>query len=115
MVESELASGTVEIFDVSMGHAIKHRVYNSFGNALYRKTVMKILSGAIFLVGAEQAFAHAMLVQFPNQSTASAVLIPASVVMLAMGGLLVLWGLWVEMRAGRGRHSESVANLRDAS
>lgn len=94
---------------------VKHRVYNSFGNALYRKTVMKILSGAIFLVGAEQAFAHAMLVQFPNQSMASAVLIPASVVMLAMGGLLVLWGLWVEMKAGRGRHSESVANLRDAS
>lgn len=49
MVESELASGTVEIFDVSMGHAIKHKVYNSFGNALYRKTVMKILSGAIVL------------------------------------------------------------------
>ncbi len=49
MVESELASGTVEIFEVSMGHAIKHKAYNSFGNALYRKTVMKILSGAIVL------------------------------------------------------------------
>ena len=30
---------------------------------------MKLLTGAILLVGAEQAFAHSLLVQFPNQES----------------------------------------------
>lgn len=74
---------------------------------------MKILSGAIFLVGAEQAFAHAMLVQFPNQGTASTVLIPASVIMLGMGSLLMLWGLWSEIRMSQIQKKEAVENLRN--
>jgi hypothetical protein len=74
---------------------------------------MKILSGAIFLVGAEQAFAHAMLVQFPNQGTASTVLIPASVIMLGMGSLLMLWGVWSEIRMSQIQKKEAVENIRN--
>lgn len=63
---------------------------------------MKLLSGAILLVGAEQAFAHAQLVQFPNQDAAS-VLIPVSLIMLVLGTLLLIWGLFTEGRSGH-RH-----------
>jgi hypothetical protein len=76
---------------------------------------MKILSGAVLLVGAEQAFAHSLLVQFPHQDTASRVLVPASVVMLAMGTLLVVWGLLVEVRSGRLRQAESLPRDRKES
>ncbi|MDB5390079.1 MAG: hypothetical protein JWM11_5725 [Planctomycetaceae bacterium] len=61
---------------------------------------MKMVSGALLLVGAEQAFAHAKLVQFPHQDAASQVLIPASVVLLALGSLLLGWGLLTEARSG---------------
>ncbi len=54
---------------------------------------IKLLSGAILLVGAEQAFAHAQLIQFPNQDAASSILIPASLVLLVLGSLLMIWGL----------------------
>lgn len=63
---------------------------------------MKLLSGAILLVGAEHAFAHAKLVQFPNQDAAS-VLIPVSLIMLVLGTLLMIWGLLTECRSGN-RH-----------
>jgi hypothetical protein len=59
---------------------------------------MKLLSGAILLVGCEQAFAHALLIPFPNQDTASRFLIPASLVMLVMGSILMIWGLLTELR-----------------
>jgi len=61
---------------------------------------MKFLSGAVLLVGAEQAFAHAQLIQFPNQDAASSVLIPASFVMLVLGALFMIWGLLTECRTG---------------
>lgn len=76
---------------------------------------MKILSGAVLLVGAEQAFAHALMIQFPHQDTASKVLVPASVVMLAMGALLVVWGLLIEVRTGRLRSQETLPESRNAS
>ena len=76
---------------------------------------MKILSGAILLVGAEQAFAHALLIQFPNQDTASRVLIPASVVMLCMGCLLIVWGLLAEVRQGRLRKTGSLSDSESRS
>ena len=59
---------------------------------------MKLLSGAILLLAAEQAFAHAQLAQFPNHDDARAVLIPASVVFLALGSMLMIWGLLSELR-----------------
>lgn len=59
---------------------------------------MKLVSGALLLVGAEQAYAHANLVQFPNYEPAAAVLFPAAVVFLALGMLLFVWGLLTETR-----------------
>lgn len=59
---------------------------------------MKLLSGTILLLTAEQAFAHAQLAQFPNHEDAKAVLIPASVVFLALGSILLIWGLLSEVR-----------------
>lgn len=59
---------------------------------------MKLLSGTLMLLAAEQAFAHAQLVQFPNHQDASAVLIPASVVFLILGSILWIWGLLSEVR-----------------
>lgn len=59
---------------------------------------MKLVSGALMLVGAEQAYAHAQLVTFPNHDAAAQVLIPASVVFLVLGICLVTWGLLTETR-----------------
>jgi len=61
---------------------------------------MKLLSGTLLLLAAEQAYAHANLVQFPNQDSAARVLLPAAVVFLALGVLLTVWGLLAEVRAG---------------
>ncbi len=71
---------------------------------------MKLLSGAILLVGAEQAFAHAQLVQFPNQDAASSVLIPVSLIMLVLGTLLMIWGLLTECRPAHRHESTHRAN-----
>lgn len=60
---------------------------------------MKLLSGAVLLVGAEQAYAHALLVQFPNQESAATVLVPASLVLSTLGSILMLWGLLTECRS----------------
>lgn len=59
---------------------------------------MKLLSGTLLLLAAEQAYAHANLVQFPNQDSAARVLLPAAVVFLALGVLLTGWGLLAEAR-----------------
>ncbi len=59
---------------------------------------MKLLSGTILLLTAEQSFAHAQLAQFPNHEDARAVLIPASVVCLVLGSILLIWGLLSEVR-----------------
>ncbi len=63
---------------------------------------MKLLSGALLLLAAEQAYAHANLVQFPNQDSAARVLYPASLVFLTLGVLMTVWGLLSEVRTARG-------------
>lgn len=68
---------------------------------------MKLASGAILLLAAEQAFAHAHLVQFPHHDVAAQVLIPAAVVLLAAGLLLLVWGVLTEALGGRSPASES--------
>ncbi len=57
---------------------------------------MRMLTGALLLLVAEQAYAHANLVQFPNQVDARAILLPAAVVFLALGSLLLVWGVLTE-------------------
>lgn len=62
---------------------------------------MKMVSGALLLVAAEQAYAHSKLVQFPNEDAAASVLMPASLVFLTLGTLLIIWGLLTESRSGK--------------
>jgi hypothetical protein len=57
---------------------------------------MKLVAGAILLLAAEQAYAQAHLIQFPNHDIASGVLIPAALVLAVLGGLVFAWGLWTE-------------------
>ena len=71
---------------------------------------MKLLSGVILLVGAEHAYAHAQLVQFPNQDAASSVLIPASFLLLILGTCLSIWGLVSECRSCRRSGGQSGGN-----
>ena len=68
---------------------------------------MKMLSGALFLLAAEQAYAHANLVQFPNHDSAAEVLIPASVVFSVLGLILTAWGLVSDLRTARGVSADS--------
>ena len=60
---------------------------------------MKLVAGSVLVLAAEQAYAHAQLVQFPNHESASAVLVPASLVLFVLGMLLVIWGLLTEARS----------------
>ena len=72
---------------------------------------MKMLSGSVLLLAAEQAFAHAQLTQFPNHEDAATVLIPASVVFLSLGSILWIWGLLCEIRGGRGRDVQGTSKV----
>lgn len=57
---------------------------------------MRLLSGAILLLAAEQAFAHSQLIGFPNHDVAADILAPAALVFVVLGGLLMTWGLLTE-------------------
>lgn len=59
---------------------------------------MRMLTGALLLLAAEQAYAHANLVQFPNHVEARSILIPASLLLLGLGTVMLLWGVWTERR-----------------
>jgi len=57
---------------------------------------MKLVSGSILLLVAEQAFAHTQLTPFPNHDVAAQVLLPVSAVCAILGFLLCFWGLLTE-------------------
>ncbi len=59
---------------------------------------MKLLSGAVLLHAAEQAYAHAHLAQFPYHDDAALVLMPAAWVLAALGSILFVWGVFAETR-----------------
>jgi hypothetical protein len=59
---------------------------------------MRMLTGAVLLVGAEQAFAHAHMIGFPHASFAREILLPASYVLLGLGAVFLLWGVFTERR-----------------
>lgn len=59
---------------------------------------MRLLAGAILLLAAEQSFAHAHLVNFPNHDVAAGVLVPASLVFVVLGALLAGWGILTDGR-----------------
>lgn len=54
---------------------------------------MRMLTGAILLLTAEQAFAHAHLIGFPHELFAREVLYPASLLLGCCGGGVLVWGL----------------------
>ena len=45
---------------------------------------MRLLTGAVLLLAAEQSFAHAQLIGFPNHDVAADVLMPAAFVFLVL-------------------------------
>lgn len=59
---------------------------------------MKLVTGAILVLAAEQAYAQAHLVPFPSHEHVATVLVPASLILLIFGTLLLLWGLVTEAR-----------------
>lgn len=59
---------------------------------------MRMVTGAILLLSAEQAFAHAHLVGFPNVEFVREVLIPVSLVLALLGIGFLIWGLIAERK-----------------
>ena len=59
---------------------------------------MKLVAGAILLHAAEQAYAHAHLVDFPHYRTVSPILLPVSAVLGIVGLVLLIWGVVVECK-----------------
>ena len=59
---------------------------------------MRTLAGAVLIAVAEQAFAHSLMVQFPNHLFASEVLLPSSGVLLFLGVSLMIWGALTDFR-----------------
>ena len=59
---------------------------------------MRMVTGAILIGAAEQAFSHAHSIGFPHAVFASQVLLPSSLV-LALAGLgFLLWGVVTERK-----------------
>lgn len=54
---------------------------------------MRMISGAVLIAAAEQAFAHAHLVPFPHDVFVRDILLPASFVLAVTGVGVLLWGL----------------------
>jgi hypothetical protein len=59
---------------------------------------MRMLTGGVLIVGAEQAFAHCLLIRFPHEAFARQVLLPGSAALLAIGAGFLIWGLFTEPR-----------------
>ncbi len=55
---------------------------------------MRILTGSVFLLTAEQAFAHSLQIGFPNAQLAQDILFPISSALGILGVLFLAWGLW---------------------
>ena len=60
---------------------------------------MRMITGAILILGAVQAFAHAYSAPFPNQVFVCEVLVPVSLVLAIMGLGFVVWGLVTERKS----------------
>jgi hypothetical protein len=54
---------------------------------------MRTIAGAILILTAEQAFAHAHMASFPNEPLMREVMFPASGCLLVAGLALLGWGL----------------------
>lgn len=63
---------------------------------------MRMITGALLLLTAEQAFAHAHLVGFPHDVFVRRVFVPTSAALGALGAVILIWGLLTD-RHGRRR------------
>lgn len=59
---------------------------------------MRMVTGAVLIAAAEQAFSHANLIGFPNRAFACEVLYPTSAVLLILGLGFLVWGVVTERR-----------------
>lgn len=59
---------------------------------------MRMVTGAILIAVAEQAFAHAYLIGFPHSVFAIQMLVPASLVLLLAGLGFLIWGTVTERK-----------------
>ncbi len=59
---------------------------------------MRMVTGAIFILAAEQAFSHAHQIQFPHQIFALQVLVPISLVLALIGIAFLIWGVFSERK-----------------
>ncbi|MCA9037269.1 MAG: hypothetical protein KDA91_19170 [Planctomycetaceae bacterium] len=59
---------------------------------------MRMITGALLILAAEQAFAHALLVPFPNNVFATEFLYPVSMVLAVLGIGFLIWGIVSDQR-----------------
>jgi len=59
---------------------------------------MRMVTGAVLIGAAEQAFSHAHLIGFPHSVFASQVLLPTSLVLLVAGLGFLIWGVVTERK-----------------
>ena len=71
---------------------------------------MRMVTGAILLLAAEQAFAHTQLVRFPNHQLTQDVLFPASAVLAGLGLAILIWGVLTDVQQTRSLASDTAAS-----
>lgn len=54
---------------------------------------MRLITGAILIAAAEQAFSHAYLIGFPHSVFVGEVLLPTAMVLAAAGLGFLVWGV----------------------
>ncbi|HPM81684.1 MAG TPA: hypothetical protein PLF81_13340 [Candidatus Anammoximicrobium sp.] len=59
---------------------------------------MRMVTGAILIAAAEQAFSHAHSIGFPHSFFASEVLLPTSLVLAVVGLGFLVWGIITERK-----------------
>ena len=60
---------------------------------------MRAITGAILILAAEQAFAHAHIVGFPHQIYVRSILVPVAAVLGFFGVILLFWGILSERKS----------------
>lgn len=68
--------------------------------------LMKLVTGAVLLLAAVQAYAHAISTPFPNQAQASDVFTPASLVLTVLGLIYLVWGTLSAVHSQSSKQSE---------
>ena len=79
-----------------MGHVFNAPHEHYAGNR--EAITMRMVTGAILIAAAEQAFAHAHTIGFPHAVFASQVLLPTSLVLSVAGLGFLVWGLVSERK-----------------